>query len=341
MASAEDLRRGRDGTRRMLDDLDSLSLATQTCRDDSLLSLLTGIRRRKAGQTARLMDWLARQEDGLQAPAIDPDASGGSEGETAKRASKAVETDASPSARSADPVRRPPTAEAGVIVIERLQITPELLIFKVPRPLDFSFSAGQSVKVGLGDITRSYSIASAPHEPVLEFFVELVPGGRMSERLRRLSIGDRISLGSAKGDFLLEPSYRNHLMVATVTGINPFISMLRDCVHRNLKGYRFHILHGASYQAEFGYREELDALASDHPELLTYVPSVSRPDEAANAGWTGSVGRVDTIIANYLDRTGLDAGSTMLYICGHSGMIDLVERNYRPLGFRIKTEDYD
>jgi NAD(P)H-flavin reductase len=289
------------------------------------------------------MDWLAREDDSLHAAPAAPgaDAEPGPEGATLQGPNAGEEeVPASPKPASGA-LRRPPTADGGVTVIECRQVTPELLIFKVPRPLDFTFKPGQSTKVGLGDVTRSYSIVSAPHEPVLEFFIELVPGGQMSERLRRLTIGDRVTLGVPKGSFLLEENYREHLMVATVTGINPFVSMVRDCIHRGLAGHRLHILHGASYRTEFGYRDELGALAAAHPDTVSYVPTVSRPDEPANAGWNGSVGRVDAVIGSYLEQTGLDSASTMLYACGHSGMINSVAQQYRPQGFQMKSEDYD
>ena len=41
---------------------------------------------------------------------------------------------------------------------------------------------------------------------------------------------------------------------------------------------------------------------------MTYIPTVSRPADPANAGWTGRTGRVETILEPVLDELGLSAG---------------------------------
>jgi ferredoxin-NADP reductase len=73
-------------------------------------------------------------------------------------------------------------------------------------------------------------------------------------------------------------------MVATVTGIAPFVSMLRWSLHQGDRRFRFRVLQGASYQDEFAYRGELEAAAREQPRLLTYVPSVSRQVRRSSVG---------------------------------------------------------
>src|SRR5690606_30915220 len=99
---------------------------------------------------------------------------------------------------------------------------------------ELRFQAGQSIKLGLARsaVRRRYSIASAPHEPHLEFCIESVPGGLLSSLLFDVAPGDVLALApSAKGAFTLETGRRRHVMVATVTGIAPLRSMLRDALH--------------------------------------------------------------------------------------------------------------
>jgi NAD(P)H-flavin reductase len=301
MATEPDLTRGRQGAQQALAELDNLSRRQAECDNEPLRSTLAGIARRKSGQTWRMLEWL----------------------------------------RQHDPGHTPATAAGNGEVIELRTLTPELIVFKVARPPEFQFGAGHSVKVSLGELRRPYSIVSAPHEPFLEFFVELVPGGRMSEQLRRMQVGDQLDLGTPKGGLRFDDNFPHHLMVATVTGINPFVSMLRDYLHSGRRGHHFHLMHGASYQTEFGYRDELEALAAAHPDRLTYVATVSRPDEAANQGWAGSAGRVDTLVDAYLADAGLASSNTLAYACGHSGMLEAVTQQLRPGGFRLETESYD
>ena len=153
-------------------------------------------------------------------------------------------------------------------------------------------------------IERAYSIASAPHEDRLELFVELVPyeeGGHLTPLLYELQRGDTLTIRPrAKGIFTFNPNFKNHLLVATVTGVVPYISYIRDYLHKGLhrgdSGHHFYVLEGASYHDEFGYDDELALYVAEHPELVTFIPTVSRPNEEHNAGWQGETGRVNAIV---------------------------------------------
>ncbi|MFW5824175.1 MAG: ferredoxin--NADP reductase [Marinobacter sp.] len=325
-------------TRQALAELDGLNGRQAACQDASLASTLGTIGQRKSAQTRRLLDWLGRHD--TPAPVdhgAEPwQAKTPQQPRTPEHSRQGSQGGEAPGAEAPSPSSR-----GSVAVIERRDVTPELIVFRVTRPEDFRFSPGQSVKVGLGGVRRSYSIVSAPHEPFLEFFVELVPGGQMSERLRKLQPGDALSIGSAKSGLHFDGQVRNHLMIATVTGINPFLSMVRDYQHRAGQGHRILLMHGASYLDEFGYREELEQLASAHPEWLTYLPTVSRPDEPRNGGWSGRKGRVDTLVDAIIDEYSLDPQDTLVYACGHDGMLESVAGQVQSRGFRLETESYD
>lgn len=321
MATEPDLTRVRQGAQQALTELDGLSQRRAECDNEQLRSTLAGITRRKSGQTWRMLDWLRLHD---------------SEGESST--TEMPQPSRSPEAAIGETSA---TAAGNGKVIELRKVTSDLIVFKVSRPPEFRFVAGQSVKVGLGELRRSYSIVSAPHEPFLEFFIELVPGGRMSEQMRRMQVGDQLDLGTPKGGLRFDDKFPHQLMVATVTGINPFVSMLRDYLHSGRRGHHFHLMHGASFQTEFGYRDELEALAAAHVNLLTYVATVSRPYEAANRNWTGSAGRVDTLVDAYLVDAGLTNSNTLTYACGHSGMLEAVAQQLQPREFRLETESYD
>src|SRR6185369_11137236 len=75
---------------------------------------------------------------------------------------------------------------------------------------------------------RPYSIVSSPHEPFFEFFIELVPGGSITPRLWTLKLGSVIWVRRRTvGQLILNTAVTRHLMLATVTGIAPFVSILR------------------------------------------------------------------------------------------------------------------
>ena len=233
-------------------------------------------------------------------------------------------------------------------LMERREVAPGLVRFRVERPVGLEFRAGQYVKFGLPGNQRSYTVASAPGEDALEFFIELIPGGRLSEPLRSVRPGTQMAVGPrGKGSFLLDERASHHLFVATVTGVAPFVSIVRNQFReahdapQRARQQRFVLLHGASHADEFGYADELSELAARHPDRLSYLPTVSRPDARRNAGWTGAVGRVDTHVRPTLARLGLPPSDTAVYACGNSGMIRNVRLFASAAGLRFHSEAFD
>ena len=224
------------------------------------------------------------------------------------------------------------------------------------RPTDpFPFRAGQYATIGVElegrVLERPYSIVSDPQEPELELFIELIPGGALTPHLHRLAEGQTVWLRRRpKGLFLRQPPGpdRAHLFCATVTGVAPFASFLRQLSRQIELGGgpvpRILLLQGASHTDEFGYREELLELGERLPGFR-YVPTISRPwDEP---GWTGEVGRAEDVLRKHADGFGIVPGQGIVYLCGHPGMIaggralmrrrgledrDILEEQYWPEG---------
>ena len=241
-------------------------------------------------------------------------------------------------------VRRKHPKLARTRVLKRVDVTSDLLIIWIERPPEYSFKAGQYCTIGIDGTERAYSIVSAPHEDALELFVELVPnemGGVLTPEIWELRVGDTMSIRPrAKGIFTFKPRKPNQLLVATVTGVVPYISFIRDYVEQDREGHRFYLLIGASYQDEFTYDVELGRLAEERPDLLTFVPTVSRPAEERNKGWTGETGRVNAIVEDYAERFGLAPEDTLVYACGHPGMIEDVKDRMIPRGYAVEEERF-
>ena len=225
-------------------------------------------------------------------------------------------------------------------IVERKDLTSDLWIIKLEPGVPFTFKPGQYITIGTEGVERPYSIVSAPHEPLIELFLELVPQGELTPKLYPMHEGEVSMRPRAKGLFILDPDYPNHLMVGTVTGTVPYISMLRDYFHRGGTGLRFYVLEGASYRDEFGYYQELEALSQAHPENVAYVPTVSRAQEERNQGWCGAKGRVNIIVQQYIHRFGLSKENTLVYACGHPGMIEDVKARLLPEGWQVKEERF-
>jgi ferredoxin-NADP reductase len=212
------------------------------------------------------------------------------------------------------------------------------------------FQPGQYMTIGVfadGKLMqRPYSVASPPRDAGTdgyEFYVRLVPIPRFTSLLWRLPVGHGMRMIGPKGKFMLEPDdHRTHLFVSTGTGIAPFISMMRQTLAEK-HPRRTVVLHGCSFEDELGYRQLLEDWERDRTYPLHYVPTISRPNDPRNAGWTGRVGRAEAVVGAVCHDLGLRPDRTVVYLCGNPEMILNVERVLMDRGFpefHVKKELY-
>jgi len=219
-------------------------------------------------------------------------------------------------------------------VLERNDLSEDLWLIRVDPGGPFQFKAGQYATLGVDHeekrIERAYSIVSSPYEEgVLEFFIELVPQGALTPHLYKLQKGDTMLCRKiSKGRFTLDlkSGRTNHLLLATVTGIAPFVSYART-LYRDWKSgnstmpgnHKLYCLQGGSRSWEFGYREELERIAAEVP-WFKFVATISRPWE--DAAWKGETGRVDDLVRKCVSDWGLKPTDTTTYLCGHPSMCE-------------------
>lgn len=211
------------------------------------------------------------------------------------------------------------------------------------------FEAGQYMTIGVmvdGRIVqRPYSIASAPSaaNDGYEMYVRLVEGGTFTPLLWELPVGHRMRIIGPKGKFTLEPDDgRIHVFVSSGTGNAPFVAMMRELLAHGAPR-RAVFLNGCSYERDLGYRELLEGWERDGGYPVTFIPTVSRPDDPRNAGWTGRTGRVETILGPVCDELGLSPDNAVVYLCGNPDMILSAEAMLLERGFdetSIKKELY-
>ncbi len=227
-------------------------------------------------------------------------------------------------------------------ITNRIDISHELWKIWLKPAEPFTFTPGQYCTIGSGGIERPYSIVSSPLEPEIELFIELVPlpDGNLTPLLHELKAGAEVTLRPRpKGLFVLQPQFKDHVMVATVTGVVPYVSILRTYLRDPKPGHRFFVLEGASYKDEFGYDKELSAMAAKHPEIK-FIATCSRPQEPKNAGWKGETGRVNAIVEKYVQKWGLKPAETCVYACGNPQMIEDVKARYASTGFHFLEERF-
>ena len=252
-------------------------------------------------------------------------------------------------------------------LIARNDLTEDSAIFRVKAdaPL-FEFLAGQYTTIGLPKdaprikgadpdenengrangrsrplIVRAYSIASpSKTRDYVDLYVTLVKSGALTPRLWMLQPGDRLWLGSnAKGLFTFKdvPAKCDVVLIGTGTGLAPYISMINDHHQCNI-GRRFVVIHGARYERDLGYRDELEALQREC-RTMVYVPTVSRPRE--DSLWPGHIGRVQSVIADGTLENALGGAfspkTTHVFISGNPEMVEDMEAEFKDQGFAVHS----
>jgi ferredoxin--NADP+ reductase len=231
------------------------------------------------------------------------------------------------------------------------------------------FVAGQFVTLGLpipqdeGKVLwRAYSIASPPSQKDhLELYIRepLKPfPGKLTSELWKLPIGGTLQHRGITGPFTVEetkpdgtPDTRAVLCVGGGTGIAPFMAYALEMRRRDVPR-ELVVLHGASYVHELGYDETLRRIAEETKDApagsfrLRYVPSVSRPQDESNRGWSGESGRIEALLIP--DREGepsrlermlgreITPDQFFVHACGYDGTCKAVTAALEPRGFRSR-----
>ncbi len=202
------------------------------------------------------------------------------------------------------------------------------------------FVTGQYMTIGVmvdGRIVqRPYSVASAPAvigSEGYEFYIRLVQGGTFTPLLWRLPVGHGMRMIGPKGKFMLEPDDdRIHVFISSGTGNAPFVAMIRQMLIEG-RPRRAVLLNGVSYAHELGYRSLVEGWERSAAYPVTYVPTVSRPNDPRNAAWSGRTGRVEMILEPVLDELGLSPANSIAYICGNPDMILAAEETLLGRGY--------
>ncbi len=188
------------------------------------------------------------------------------------------------------------------------------------------FEAGQFVRVGVPDgdsvLARPYSLVNTPDEAYLEVYFNIVEEGPLSPKLFALEAGDDVLVSDNPSGFLTVseiPDCRHLWMIATGTGIGPFLAILKS--GRVWERFEKVILcYSVSLAEELAYQDLIQQLLAQHGEQFVYVPIVTRE---AHAGALGA--RVTTLMADgTLEKhTGLaiNGDDSHVMMCGSSDMI--------------------
>jgi len=203
-------------------------------------------------------------------------------------------------------------------VIEVEHYTETLFRIRTERPRTFRFTAGEFVMIGLDNwseklqknkpIMRAYSLTSGPYDEYLEFYSIKVPDGPLTSRLQNVIVGDDIIVGDKPTGTLTLANLElgsNLYLLATGTGIAPFISLLRDPTTYDHFD-RIHVAWSVREQAELisynSFLQDCD---------IIYTPIVTQDPE-----WPFMNKRITKMLSAGMLIPELDPSKNKVMVCG-------------------------
>lgn len=203
------------------------------------------------------------------------------------------------------------------------------------------FQAGQYLRYTLPHadpdsrgISRSFSIASSPGEPLLRLTTRLsAQPSTFKQSLARLQPGAIVDASGPFGHFVYPESDIPAVFIAGGIGITPMRSILGDLASRKA-GTRSTLLYSNATQ-DIPFRTWLDAVAADWPELQV-IYTVTRPGPE----WKGLTGRID---ATFLRQHVPDLAPSLLLVSGPTALVDAIRATLADLDIdpgRVRYEGF-
>lgn len=224
-----------------------------------------------------------------------------------------------------------------------------LFSFKTSRGSSLRFRNGHFVMIGLEaegkPLLRAYSIASPNYEEHLEFLSIKVPNGPLTSRLQHLKVGDELIVGRKPvGTLVIDDlnDGRNLYLLATGTGLAPFMSIIRD-PETYERFEKVVLVHGVRTVSELAYSDYIQRVLPEQEfigelvkERLLYYPTVTR-EEFRNQG------RLTDLLSSgqLCDDLGipsLDAALDRAMLCGSPAMLDDTCKILDGMGFKVSPK---
>jgi ferredoxin-NADP reductase len=223
-------------------------------------------------------------------------------------------------------------------IAEIIKRTPDVKSFRFQRPTGFDYAPGQYlyITILINGLKKSkpFTISSSPTETKFIEFTKRITDHEFSIALDNSKIGDWAHVKAPNGEFTFKGEYPKVVMIAGGIGITPFRSMIRYCADKTIKS-KIALLYGNRREETIAFREELDILAKQNPNLKV-VYALSEPSD----GWKGRRGYVTPQmikeeIPDYMER--------VFYLCGPpamvTSMVDALKTLQIPNG-KIRTENF-
>ncbi|KAJ3090095.1 NADH-cytochrome b5 reductase [Quaeritorhiza haematococci] len=182
--------------------------------------------------------------------------------------------------------------------------------------------------IGGKEVVRSYTPVSTEADlGYFDLLIKTYPTGMISKYVHEMSIGQKIKVRGPKGFFVYEPNMvRSFGMIAGGTGITPMMQIIKAVLSNPADKTEISLLFANVEEIDILLKDELDDLASKHPQFKVYYV-LNKPPE----NWTGGVGFVTKDMIK--ERLPAYASDTKILICGPPPMVKAMQTHCEELGY--------
>src|ERR1039457_5949076 len=208
-------------------------------------------------------------------------------------------------------------------LVSRQEVAEHTTAFRLERPANWKFKAGQALDLTLlnppetdaeGN-TRTFSIASAPHEATLMVATRMRDTA-FKRVLNTMPPGSAVKLEGPSGDLTLHNNVkRTAVFLAGGIGITPFRSIVLWAAKEKLP-HRIYLFYSNRRPEDAPFLDELQALERENPNyrLIASMTEMTK----SHRSWQGESGQIHQVM---LSRYLKDAVSPIYYIAGPPEMV--------------------
>ena len=237
-----------------------------------------------------------------------------------------------------------------VALKSKQQIAEGTYAFTFEKPKDFTFKAGQHIRMSLinppetdaeGD-KRFLTMASTPQEPDLRFAMRMRDTA-FKRTLSRMQPGEKVLIQKRLGDsphgsFVLHDDVtKPAVFVIGGIGIVPAYAMIKDATERKLP-HKLFLFYSNRRPEDAPFLADLQSLAKQNPNF-TLIATMTEAEKSAQS-WKGETGLIDqAMLKKYLP----DAQAPIYYAAGLPEMVSAMKKLLAEAGVtedNIRAEEF-